>query len=90
MFPKKFKANISEFVEDKELQYQISNTFGIHVMEFVMGLAKKEYNLQYLPTKIFLKILNMLAVRDILNVSQTSKIFFQVSSNGQQCVLNFK
>lgn len=79
VYPKKFKKDISEFLDDKELQYHIGNTFGTHVKEFVMSLARKDYNLQHLPIKLFLKILKMLATRDILNLSQTSKIFFNVN-----------
>lgn len=78
VYPKKFTKEFSEILDDKELQYHIGNTFGAHVREYVIGLARKEYNLHYLPTKIFLKILNLLAARDILNLSQTSKIFFEV------------
>lgn len=85
MFPKRYKRDIQEFLDDKELQYNVSNTFGTYVRDFVMGLARKEYNLQYLPTKIFLKILKKLAVRDILNLSQTSKIFFQASFKVEIC-----
>lgn len=69
---------MSEFLDDKELQYHIGNTFGTHVRDFVIGLAQKEYNLQYLPTKLFLKVLKLLAARDIYYLSQTSKIFFEV------------
>lgn len=88
-FPKKYKKHVSEFLDDRELQYHIENTFGTHVRDFVMGLAMKEYNLQYIPTKIFLKILKLLAARDIMNLSQTSKIFFKVRRTCLRITHNF-
>lgn len=80
VYPKKYRKHVSEFLDDKDLQYHIGNTFGTHIKDFVMGLAQNEYNLQYLPTKLFLKILKLLAARDIVYLSQTSKIFFEVNA----------
>lgn len=79
VFPKRWKLEVSEFRKDRELQSQVEQMFGLHVSNYIIGLAKKEFNLQYLPTKVFLYIIRHLAARDILKLSQTSKMFFEVS-----------
>lgn len=78
IFPKRWKAEICDFLENKELQFEIERLFGTYIRNYVVGLANNEYNLQYLPTKVFLHILKYLAASDVIRLSQTSKIFFSV------------
>lgn len=79
IFPKRQKILLEDAKLDKELQTQIECMFGKHIRDYILGLAKNEYNLQYLPTKVFLRITKYLATNDILRLSQTSKIFFEAS-----------
>lgn len=78
MYPKRHKALLQDFNDETLLQQEIRSTFGEHVLDFCKSLANNEHSLQYLPTKIFLKIIKMLATKDILALSQTSKIFFEL------------
>lgn len=78
VFPKRWKVEVCDFLENKELQFEIDHLFGTHIRNYILGLANNEYNLQFMPTKVFLKILNYLAANDVARLSQTSKIFFEV------------
>lgn len=78
IYPKRYKSILEDFREEKFMQNEIRRIFGNHVLLFCQHLANRDQNLQYLPTKLFLRILRQLAAKDILSLSQTSKIFFEV------------
>lgn len=82
IYPKRQKASLEDFGEATSIQNEIKSLFGEHVLNFCKALANNESGLQNLPTKIFLRILKLLASRDILSLSQTSKIFFELC-NGE-------
>lgn len=78
IYPKRWKVEVGDFLENKELQFQVDHLFGNHIRNYILGLANNEYNLQFIPTKVFLNVLKYLAASDVIRLSQTSKIFFEV------------
>lgn len=76
---------MDELTFDKRLQCEIKRLFGDSVFDYALSVSRKEQNLQYLPTKLFLRILRYLAASDILRLSQTSKIFFEVFTFVTKC-----
>ncbi|KAK9745369.1 F-box-like [Popillia japonica] len=78
IYPKRQKALLEDLQDETLIQNEIRTLFGAHVLAFCKSLANNDKNLQNLPTKIFLRILKLLASRDVLALSQTSKIFFEL------------
>lgn len=78
VYPKRFKCPLEDLNENKFIKMEIERVFGKHVLVYANSLSKNEKKLENLTTKAFLSILNYLAAKDILNLSQTSKIMFEV------------
>lgn len=78
VYPKRYDVSLDDFIWDKKIQSEIFRTFGSHVLTYVKQLALHEINLQCMPQKIFLFVMRYLAASDIIRLSQTSKIFFDL------------
>lgn len=70
---------MEDFRDHRNIQNEIQRTFGAYALDFAQRFAARERNLQFMPMKIFLKIIKYVATNDILRVSQASKILFDVS-----------
>lgn len=78
VYPKRLKCPVEELNEHKSIKMEIERTFGKHVLHYTDSLSRNEMKLENLTTKAFLSVLNYLAAKDILNLSQTSKMMFEV------------
>ncbi|XP_022917922.1 F-box only protein 36-like [Onthophagus taurus] len=81
VYPKRHISSLEDFVDERYMQHDIQRTFGDYALSFVKSFAAKERRLECLPMKIFLKIARFLATNDILHLSQTSKIFFDICNS---------
>ncbi|KAI4470018.1 f-box domain [Holotrichia oblita] len=90
MYPKRQKALLEDLQDETLIQNEIRTFFGPHVLAFCKSLANNDKNLYNLPTKIFLRILKLLASRDVLALSQTSKIFFELCNTDAVWKLIFR
>ncbi|KAF2902598.1 hypothetical protein ILUMI_03576 [Ignelater luminosus] len=78
VYPKRHRCTMEHFEIDKYMQAEILRLFGDHVFKYVSSISKNEKRLENLPSKLFLRILNFMAARDIVNLSQTSKVLFEL------------
>ncbi|KAF5298689.1 hypothetical protein FQA39_LY19214 [Lamprigera yunnana] len=78
VYPKRLKCAVEDLEDERCLNFEINRVFGSHVSEFITRLSKNELNLQHCPTKAFLTLLKYVAAKDIMTLSQTSKIMFEV------------
>ncbi|GJQ77177.1 hypothetical protein Trydic_g14851 [Trypoxylus dichotomus] len=90
IYPKRQKALLEDFEDENIIQNEIRSIFGQHVLNFCKAMASNDRHLQTVPTKIFLQILRLLASRDILALSQTSKIFFELCNSNAVWKLIFR
>lgn len=78
VYPKRYKCALEDLKDNKYIQSEISRVFGNHVVEYAKSLSNNELKLENLSTKAFLSVLKYVAAKDILSLSQTSKILFEV------------
>uniref|UniRef100_A0A1Y1NHF6 F-box domain-containing protein n=1 Tax=Photinus pyralis TaxID=7054 RepID=A0A1Y1NHF6_PHOPY len=78
VYPKRMKCPLKELNEHKSIKVEIERIFGRHVLHYADSLSRNEMKLENLTSKAFLSVLNYLAAKDILNLSQTSKMMFEV------------
>ncbi|KRT85631.1 F-box domain-containing protein [Oryctes borbonicus] len=90
IYPRRQRALLEDFEDENVIQNEIRIIFGHHVLNFCKSIAANDRHLQTLPTKIFLKIVRLLASRDILALSQTSKIFFELCNSDAVWKLIFR
>lgn len=78
VYPRRKRISLDDFLLDKWLRSEIDFLFGNHVIMYIDRLANKDRSIFCLSEKIVRKIIDYLAVKDILHLKQSSKIFFEV------------
>lgn len=68
------------FCENEAIGHEICHAFGSHVLDYISNIAATKSSLQSLSQRLFLAIIKYLAARDVVQLSQSSKILFGVSS----------
>ncbi|KAJ8971413.1 hypothetical protein NQ314_000723 [Rhamnusium bicolor] len=88
--PKQKFCLIEEVQDDKFLQEEIKNMFGVSVYEYIIDLGNKKRKLENLPAKLFLRVLEYMSINDVLHLSLTSKIFYELCNSERVWCLMFQ
>lgn len=78
VYPRRKRFLLEDFVADRHGRNDVGVLFGPHVLDYIEKISRKDKSLYSLSEVLFRKLLQYLAVNDILHLRQTSKIFFQV------------
>ncbi|XP_027901335.1 F-box only protein 36a [Xiphophorus couchianus] len=74
--PKQLKSTFSDFLLDKQLQYDISNIFGEKILDYSLSLCQGKYDyLDRIPDEILLRIISFLQLKERFVLAQVSKRF---------------
>ncbi|XP_056633923.1 F-box only protein 36-like [Diorhabda sublineata] len=88
-FPKRKICEIDDFLDDKHLQEEIKNNFGRNVFDYIKNLIDNKRTLENLPARPFLLILRYLKINDVLTLSRTNKIFYELCNKEEVWQLMF-
>ncbi|XP_043975357.1 F-box only protein 36a [Gambusia affinis] len=74
--PKQLRSTFSNFLLDKQLQYDISHVFGEKILEYSLSLCRGNYDyLDRIPDDLLLRIISFLQLKERFVLAQVSKRF---------------
>ncbi|XP_028987294.1 F-box only protein 36b [Betta splendens] len=71
--PGQLKESHQDFLDDPELQRDVSMVFGLHILQYIKALCQGHYDyLERLPDSLLLRIINYLELEHVVQLERTS------------------